>query len=124
MRRQVILFILNGGMATVVHFSVLFLLIELFHVPSLVWANLTAGAVAITCSFMGNKYIVFNSHNEVMLHQLLKFVLVYICALFFHTFAIYELSSVYGIDYRVAFVVASFLVIMFTFLSNKLMVFK
>ncbi|MBP0500502.1 GtrA family protein, partial [Mycobacterium tuberculosis] len=57
--RQLLRYVINGLVATGVHFAVLTLLVEVVHVPSKGVANLLAAAVAIVSSFLGNRYFVF-----------------------------------------------------------------
>jgi len=124
MKREAILFILNGGIATAVHFTVLILLIEKLDVQSLVHANIVAGVAGVSYSFLGNKYFVFNFPRGNIYYQASKFILIYICIIFFHTLILNISTNVYGLDYRASFVIASLIIIIISFLSNKFMVFR
>ena len=124
MKREVLYFLLNGGFATAVHFFILLVVVESFSGVHIALANTIAGIGGVLSSFLGNRYFVFKSDEGKIHYQALKFIVLYIFIIMSHTFLISILTVVYGVDYRVSFVIASAIMLVLSFLSNKFMVFR
>lgn len=122
--RQLLRYVINGLVATGVHFAVLSLLVEVVHVPSKGVANLLAAAVAIVSSFLGNRYFVFAATHARASGQLWRFVLLYAAIALLNGGLMALWSDLLKFDYRVGFVLISIIQFILSFLGNRLLVFK
>ncbi|MBT2768157.1 GtrA family protein [Stenotrophomonas sp. ISL-67] len=122
--RQLLRYVINGLVATGVHFAVLTLLVEVVHVPSKGVANLLAAAVAIVASFLGNRLFVFAATQARASGQLWRFVLLYAAIALLNGGLMALWSDVLKFDYRVGFVLISIIQFILSFLGNRLLVFK
>jgi putative flippase GtrA len=122
--RQLLRYVINGLVATGVHFAVLSLLVEVVHVPSKGVANLLAAAVAIVASFLGNRIFVFAATQARASKQLWRFVLLYAAIALLNGGLMAIWSDLLKFDYRVGFVLISIVQFILSFLGNRLLVFK
>lgn len=122
--RQLLRYVINGLVATGVHFAVLSLLVEVVHVPSKGVANLLAAAVAIVASFLGNRFFVFAATQARASKQLWRFVLLYAAIALLNGGLMAIWSDLLKFDYRVGFVLISIVQFILSFLGNRLLVFK
>jgi putative flippase GtrA len=122
--RQLLRYVINGLVATGVHFAVLTLLVEVVHVPSKGVANLLAAAVAIVASFLGNRYFVFAATQARARSQLWRFVLLYVAIALLNGGLMALWSDLLHFDYRIGFVLISIIQFILSFLGNRLLVFK
>lgn len=121
---EVLRYTVNGVVATVVHFTVLSIGIEVLQLPSAGLANLTAATAGITSSFLGSRYFVFPSSGERILTQLMKFGGLYGVIALLHGFALLFWTDWLGFDYRLGFLMATGLQVSLSYVGNKLLVFK
>ena len=124
MNKQFFIFIINGLMATFVHFLLLVIFIEVFNMENIVVANISAGLLAIMFSFIGNRHFVFKSKTADLYSQIIKFLILYLIILFLHTLLMALLTVNIGLDYRISFVLVSAIMAITSFFMNKLIVFK
>jgi len=122
--RQLLRYVINGLVATGVHFAVLSLLVEVVHVPSKGVANLLAAAVAIVASFLGNRFFVFAATQARASKQLWRFVLLYAAIALLNGGLMALWSDLLKFDYRIGFVLISVIQFILSFLGNRLLVFK
>lgn len=122
--RQLLRYVVNGLVATGVHFAVLTLLVEVVHVPSKGVANLVAAAVAIVASFLGNRYFVFAATQARASGQLWRFALLYAAIALINGGLMALWSDLFKFDYRIGFVLISIIQFILSFLGNRLLVFK
>ena len=122
--RQLIRYIINGLVATGVHFAVLSLLVEVVHVPSKGAANLLAAVVACVASFLGNRIFVFAATQARASGQVWRFVLLYSVIALVNGGLMALWSDVLNFDYRVGFALISIIQFILSFLGNRLLVFK
>lgn len=122
-RLQFFRFLLCGLVATSVHYAVLVFFMEVldFGVASL--ANGCAALIAISFSFVGNRYFVFSSLNEAWQHQATHFMVIYLLTAVIHSSVLLLWSDIYGFDYTLGFVIATTLQLAITFTANKFLVF-
>ena len=123
-RQESIRFIINGIAATLVHYCVLTANIELFDIPSAGISNFIAAAVGILVSFLGSRYYVFKKTDQPIQNQALKFGTLYFSISILHASILFIWSDYYGFDYRIGFVLATFVQVTFSYLGNKFLVFK
>ncbi len=121
---QLLKFVLNGLVATGVHFAVLALLVEVVHLPSKGVANLIAAVVAISVSFLGNRIFVFAATDSRASGQLWRFVLLYAAIAVLNGGLMAVWSDLLKFDYRIGFVLISIVQFILSFLGNRLLVFK
>lgn len=121
---QLLRYVVNGVVATAVHFGVLHFCIEVLHVPLAAAANAVAAVFGIAVSFMGSRYFVFRGQAGNVVRQGALFVLVYAGIALLHALVMYAWADRLGYDYRIGFVLATGMQMAFSFLANKFLVFK
>lgn len=121
---QVVRYVANGLVATAVHFSVLQMNLKLLGISSAGLANFIAAFFGIVVSFVGSRYFVFQAHRQPILKQASKFGGLYAAIAFLHGLVLYVWSDVQGWDYRIGFLLATVLQVVFSYWGNKLMVFN
>jgi len=123
-KAEIIRYIINGVLATGVHYSVLTFNMQMYDMQSAGLANLIAAFFGITASFIGSRYFVFKKHLEPIHNQAVKFTLLYASIACLHGLVLYGWSDVYGFDYRIGFIMATFLQVLLSYRGNKMLVFK
>jgi putative flippase GtrA len=124
MRAELIRYFLSGGLATVVHFAVLTLNVEVLAFESVGLANFVAAIFGSTTAFLGNRYFVFRNASESFTRQLGKFIGLYVSMACFHGAALFLWTDLMGWNYTYGFVIATAIQILLGYLGNKLWVFK
>lgn len=117
-------YILNGLTATAVHYGVLSLNLEVFAMHSAGLANVVAALFGITSSFLGSRYFVFREHEGALFHQARSFLLLYGAIACLHGLVLFAWTDRYGFDYRVGFLIATFMQFLLSYFLNKRLVFK
>ncbi len=121
---RLIRFGLNGLAATAVHFSVLYLAVDVLLWSSAGLANLVAAVCGMAVSYLGNRYFVFRRGGTAVVPQLSKFVVLYSILAVFHGMFLYFWSDLGHADYRVGFVVATGIQAAAGYFINHYIVFK
>ena len=121
---DIIKYVINGLVATAVHYGALTFNLEMLSMTSAGLANLIAACFGILTSFLGNRYFVFKQHESNIVSQAIKFSLLYVAIAFLHGFILFVWSDWLKLDYRVGFLVATFFQFVLSYLGNKKMVFK
>ncbi|MFT4247503.1 MAG: GtrA family protein [Pseudomonas sp.] len=124
LKGQVVRYVVNGLVATVIHYSVLRLNMEVLGMTSAGAANGVAALFGIAVSFLGNRYFVFRAGDGGFARQGRLFLLIYGCIATLHAGILYLWADVYGLDYTLGFVLATGMQVACSFLANKFMVFK
>jgi putative flippase GtrA len=117
-------YIINGLVATVVHYGVLSFNLHVLAIPSAGAANLVAAIFGITTSFLGSRYFVFNRIDEAMLPQALKFSGLYGAIAIVHGCVLLVWTDWLGFDYRLGFLIATAFQVSLSYLGNKKLVFN
>jgi len=117
-------YIVNGLVATALHYSILTINIELYDMKSAGIANIIAVFFGIFASFFGNRYFVFKSHHNPLATQSIKFLLLYGVIALMHGALLYIWTDINGFDYRIGFIIASIIQFIISFFGNKFLVFK
>ena len=117
-------YVLNGLLATAVHYGVLTLNLQYVEMPSAGLANLFAAVFGISCSFLGNRYFVFRKHEGSLFGQARSFLLLYGLIACLHGLVLFSWTDVCGFDYRSGFVIATALQVLLSYMGNKQLVFK
>ena len=121
--REMIRYIINGVIATCVHFMILTVNMELIKIDSAGLANLIAAIFGITVSFIGSRYYVYRNHTGTFSNHAVKFVFLYAFIAFLHGLVLFVWSDIYGFDYRIGFLLATALQISLSYIGNKVWVF-
>ena len=121
---EIIRYIINGLLATGVHFSVLTINLQIYDMQSAGLANLIAAIFGITSSFIGSRYFVFKNHQEPIHNQAIKFGMLYATIACLHGAVLYGWTDVYKFDYRIGFMIATVLQVVMSYWGNKILVFK
>ncbi|MFA6985799.1 MAG: GtrA family protein [Arenimonas sp.] len=124
LRAELLRYLLSGAVATVVHFVVLTINVEVLALESVGLANFIAAIFGSTSAFLGNRYLVFRTVREPLVKQLAKFSGLYFSVACFHGLALFIWSDLLRWNYAHGFVVATMIQIAFGYLGNKLWVFK
>lgn len=117
-------FIVNGLVATAVHFGVLAFGLEVLELPSAGVANFIAALFGITASFLGNRHFVFRAAHAPALPQALSFGALYALLALAHGFILYLWTDRAGLDYRIGFLVATGFQLAISYFGNKTLVFR
>lgn len=121
---QPVRYLINGLVATGIHFVVLTFNLKILGWSSAGFANLVAAVFGISTSFLGSRYFVFNNSTETIAAQLYRFILLYAAIALLHGGLLYVWVDVYALNYVVGFVIATFMQVACSYLGNKVMVFK
>ncbi len=121
---QAVRYVINGLVATAVHYGVLHFNIEVLHIPLAAVANAIAAVFGITVSFLGSRYFVFHGRQGSLARQGSLFLLIYAAIAVLHALVMYLWADRWGLDYRIGFVLATGMQMAFSFVANKFLVFK
>ena len=117
-------YVLNGVIATCVHYAVLSLLVGPMGIRPVGLVNLIAALTGAAASFLGNRRFVFNSVTGSMRQQALYFAVVYGVLALVHSAYMYIWSDQFGRDYQTGFVGATVLQFLLSYIANSQLVFK
>jgi putative flippase GtrA len=117
-------FIINGLIATTIHYGVLIFNIEVLNFLSAGLANFTAALFGITSSFLGSRYYVFRKNGESIKLQAIKFSGFYGLIAILHFFVLFIWYDYFGLDFKIGFLIATSLQIPLSYMANKYIVFK
>lgn len=120
---QAVRYVINGLVATAVHYGVLHFNIEVLHIPLAAVANAIAAVFGITVSFLGSRYFVFHGRQS-LARQGSLFLLIYAAIAVLHALVMYVWADRWGLDYRAGFVLATGMQMAVSFVANKFLVFK
>jgi putative flippase GtrA len=119
-----IIFLINGLIATIIHYAVLYLLLEEFNLNSAGVSSLVSSFVASFASFIGNKYFVFRIHYDSVMAQATRFTKLYLILAIFHGIFLLAWTDLLGWSYRYGFILAVAVQIPSGYFGNKYFVFK
>jgi putative flippase GtrA len=123
-KAEITRYIINGLLATGVHFSVLTFNMQVYEMQSAGLANLIAAVFGITASFFGSRYFVFKKHEGHIINQAMIFVMLYVSIACLHGLVLFGWTDINGYDYRIGFVFATMLQVTLSYFGNKVLVFK
>lgn len=122
--REVSLFLINGFLATLIHFAALILFVN-FVGLSYGLSNFLSFLVGSISSFLGNKFFVFKVKNKFRTSsQFIKFFFLYLALAFEHGVALYWWSDINEYNYIVGFLLITMLNIIISFIFNKYIIFN
>ena len=117
-------YVVNGGIATVVHFLVLVFSIQVLDWSSAGAAKGFAAIFGITSSFIGSRYYVFTSSTERAASQLVKFLILYVSIASLHAGVLLIWTDYYRFNYIIGFMIATCMQLLLSYWGNKILVFK
>lgn len=124
LRHEILRYIINGLVATAVHYGVLTFGVEVLLIPSAGVANFLAALCGITTSFLGSRYFVFQKAEDPILVQAIKFAGLYGAIAVLHFAILLVWTDWAGFDYRIGFLLATILQIAMSYIGNKVLVFR
>jgi len=122
--KQSVKYLINGLVATAVHFLVLTFNLKVLGWSSAGIANLVAAVFGICTSFLGSRYFVFQGSVGPLLKQIYRFIFLYAAIALLHGALMYVWADHYGLNYIAGFVVATGMQVLCSYGGNKRMVFK
>lgn len=124
MSHTLVRYVLNGLFATAVHFLVLTLLIEGLQMASAGAANFIAAGFGITASFLGNRFFVFAYARGPLAYLAVRFLLLYAGIAVVHGLTLALWTDWLAMDYRIGFLLATFLQFALSYSGNRWLVFR
>lgn len=121
---QVLRYLINGLVATAIHYGVLRFNIEVLQIPLAAAANALAAVFGIAASFVGSRYFVFRGRQGGVGRQGALFLLVYVAIAMLHALVMYVWTDRFGLDYRIGFLLATSMQVAISYSANKFLVFK
>lgn len=122
--REIVCYVINGLVATGVHYAVLTFNIHLMLMPTAGLANFIAALFGISASFIGSRYFVFPQTGANFLPQATKFAGFYGAIAVLHGLVLLICTDWLGHDYRMGFLLASAMQMSLSYLGNKFLIFK
>lgn len=120
---QSIRYLINGCIATLFHYAVLWFALEVMELQSAAMANIIASFLAITLSFVGNRYFVFKVTIQPILKQFYKFSYFYLTIALIHGGVLFIWADCLDFDYKVGFLLALGIQVILGYWVNKKSVF-
>lgn len=121
---QKVRYLINGTLATIIHYSCLFFFVEILKIYSVGISNFFASIVGIIFSFLGNRYYVFNSINSSILIQLKSFLPLYYFLSVLQGIILYFWTDIYQYNYNLGFSFCILIQVSIGYFGGKYFVFK
>jgi len=116
-------YIFNGFLATAVHYLVLTFSLKVICLTSAALASVLASVIAITFSYIGNRFFVFRSVSDQILSQYVKFFLIYCLIAAIHGTVLFIMTDWLKYDYRIGFLIAVIIQVFLGYIGNKKLIF-
>ena len=117
-------YVLNGLLATGVHYLVLSVLINSLAVRPIGLANLVAAITGTAASFVGNRRFVFKAVNAPVQKQAVHFAALYAILAVIHSACVYLWCDILNRDYQTGFLLATGLQFLLSYIFNSRVVFR
>lgn len=117
-------YVLNGLLATGVHYLVLSVLINPLAMRPIGLANLVAAITGTAASFVGNRRFVFKAVNAPVQKQAVYFALLYAILAAIHSACMYLWCDILNRDYQIGFLLATGLQFLLSYIFNSRVVFR
>lgn len=121
---QVPRYVVNGLVATAVHYSILRFNLEVLGMPWAGLANAIAAMFGIAVSFLGSRYFVFRAASGCIARQGVRFLLSYGLIALMHGLILYLWTDRAGLNYTLGFLIATGMQVACSFVVNKFVVFR
>jgi len=116
-------YIVNGLVATLIHFIVLTVTIKVIGVSSAGLSNLVSSIFGISASYIGNRLFVFTSSKDNIPRQALKFTIAFTIVALIHGFVLFLWTDLFGFRYETGFMIAVSIQIVLGYFFNSKIVF-
>lgn len=117
-------FVINGLLASAVHYAALIFNLRVLEMPSAGLANFFAAWVGIAASFIGSRYFVFRHREIPLTQQAMRFLASYASIACLHGLFLYIWTDQLQHDYTLGLVLAAVMQAVLSYLGNKLLVFR
>lgn len=121
--RELIVYVIIGGIAFSVHFSIVFSLVHFLDMAPLV-ANAVAFMLSFNVSFWGHHYFTFAGHETEIKHAMRRLFTLASINFFVSEYFYYILLHSFHINYLLALVINVGIIAFVSFLISKFWVFK
>lgn len=121
---EVVRFVINGLIASAVHYAALSFNLQVLEMSSAGLANFFAAWFGIAASFIGSRFFVFRNKEEAMAQQAMRFLASYAAIACLHGLLLYAWTDRLHLDYTVGLILAAMMQAVLSYLGNKLLVFK
>ena len=121
---EIVRYVINGLVATFVHFIVLTFNVEWLQIGSAGISNFLAAICGIATSFLGSRYYVFRGHRSSIISQAFSFIFLYLFIAVIHGLLLFVWTDIYKNDYRIGFLIATFVQVTMSYTGNKFWVFN
>ena len=127
--REIILYLIFGGLTTVVNFIALWLFYDLLGIRVLdaLGANTLAWVVAVAFAFVTNKLFVFESRDtsqKTLLREMISFVVARLVSLGAESAVIYIGVTLLACNLWIVKILASVIVVILNYVFSKLIIFR
>ncbi len=121
--RQSSAFLVVGAIATLVHYLIIVVLVDLLSIMRPTPATAVGSVVGIAVAYVGNQRLVFQADGA---HRIYvpKFVATYLSVMAIHAGLMYLFTEQWGLAYEWGFITATIVSATTTFFANRLVVFK
>ena len=117
-------YVLNGALATLVHYLVLRTAIDGLEFGSAGLANLLGSAAGIATSYVGNRHFVYRDTLAPVLTQGARFVALYAALAAMHGLVLFLWTDRLGLSYQIGFLLTITIQVAAGYVGNKHLVFK
>jgi len=117
-------YIINGVIATTIHYVIFLFLYNVVEIGSAGLANFIAAIFGVMASFLGNRYFVFKSVEQKIVGQAILFYVLYGVIAVAHGLTMYFWVDILKFNQHVGFLLASIIQFAASFFGNKVLVFK
>lgn len=114
----------NGILATIVHYGILVLCLDVINIASAGIASIYASLFGIVSSFLGNKYFVFRDFSKQFFRQSIRFFILYTVFSCIHGIILYLWSDVLGKSYHHGFCLATFAQFSLGYIVSRNLIFE
>jgi len=122
--KELVRYVINGLVATAVHYGVLSVCMENLNLGSAGFSNLLASTVGIVCSFLGNRYFVFRCYDQAIFNQAIKFAGLYVSIALLNGFILFLWTDQFGNNYKIGFLLSLILQVVLSYFFSKKYVFS
>ncbi len=123
LKLQFIRYIIVGVLSALLEFSLLVLLVEFFGIPYL-RGNFVAFFLVQIINYILSRHWVFQTNGSKKRVEFPVFMFFVVCGFLINQFGLWLFTERFGINYEVSKVVAIILVVIWNFVTRRLIVFK
>ena len=121
--KEIVNYLIFGGLTTLVSFIVYFVCRKLFHIAYMV-SKTIAWIISVLFAYITNRKFVFENKSKDIFVEVYQFYKYRILSLGIELLLMYVFVEIFGINDVVAYVPVTFIVIVLNYFFSKLFVFK